>query len=512
MATRNLSEIERWFAEETFQSKRNGIISASIYTCREEEEMLKDDTATLSSVKTVRLAGGEKCTLIKLALKYLIQENVILQLTLNSEAKLQSLEKICTKDVLTKLDFPSLVDEKIECYHSLPLPLLKEIFNNEPFLVNKPLWRLFIIDENMLIFHGNETIFDAFSMMNIQRAMQVAINKAKHDLINVTGNIEDIETLFINRNYSNLKIPKSVYDSGKLFIPSIGRDILNSQTQFFFKKIYTDGIKKSIDILRGSQPTNQLQIHNLYNQYSDLCGNSVFGNIPTEKYNRLKSFLYNEDISLKSFIATIVMMCLDVSKSSEQSDILFQFPHNLRKDSKAELDLLNFKNILVKCPVSYVTTKNFLDFDFYNGYDPKNVRFPLEDPEFKEKLLDFNFEQISRLFESNIRARVNASNRSGLNDDDIKRMKMTASNTYLIDKVIEINDLSEESLEIPKESNYILKDAFFVKSSNPHAFLTVSLTSTKMNGLNITLTYPEGYDMDEFILKFEDTIDLACGN
>ncbi|CAI8494184.1 unnamed protein product [Hanseniaspora opuntiae] len=288
MATRNLSEIERWFAEEAFQSKRNGIISASIYTCREEEEMLKDDTATLSSVKTVRLAGGEKCTLIKLALKYLIQENVILQLTLNSEAKLQSLEKICTKDVLTKLDFPSLVDEKIECYHSLPLPLLKEIFNNEPFLVNKPLWRLFIIDENMLIFHGNETIFDAFSMMNIQRAMQVAINKAKHDLINVTGNMEDIETLFINRNYSNLKIPKSVYDSGKLFIPSIGRDILNSQTQFFFKKIYTDGIKKSIDILRGSQPTNQLQIHNLYNQYSDLCGNSVIWEHTYRKIQQVK--------------------------------------------------------------------------------------------------------------------------------------------------------------------------------------------------------------------------------
>ncbi|KAL6930452.1 uncharacterized protein HGUI_00697 [Hanseniaspora guilliermondii] len=512
MATRNLSEIERWFAEETFQSKRNGIVSASVYTSREEEEMLKDDTATLSSVKTVRLAGGEKCALIKLALKYLIEENIILQLTLNADAKLQSLEKIFVNDVLTKLDFPSLVDEKIECYHSLPLPLLKEIFNNEPFLINKPLWRLFLIDENMLIFHGNETIFDAFSMMNMQRAMQIAINRAKHDLINISENMEVIDTLFINRDYRNLKIPKSVYDSSKLFIPSIGKDILNSQTQFFFKKIYTEGIKKSIDILRGYQPTNHLQIHNLYNQYSDLCGNSVFGNISTDKYKRLKKFLYNEDISLKSFIATIVMMCLDVSKSSEQSDILFQFPYNLRKVSKSELDLLSFKNILVKCPVSYVTSKNFLDFDFYNGYDANNVRFPLEDPEFKEKLLDFNFEHISKLFETSIRARINAWNRCGLNDDDIKRMKMAASNTYLIDKVIEINDLVEESLEIPKESNYMLKDAFFVKSSNPHAFLTVSLTSTQMNGLNITLTYPEGYEMDEFILKFEDTIDLACGN
>ena len=512
MATRNLSEIERWFAEETFQSKRNGIISASVYTCSEEEEMLKDDTATLTSVKSVRLAGGEKCTLIKLALKYLIQENVILQLTLNSDAKLQSLEKIQTDDVLTKLDFPSLVDEKIECYHSLPLPLLKEIFNNEPFLINKPLWRLYLIDENMLIFHGNETIFDAFSMMNVQRAMQKAISKAKCDLINNSESTKEITTLFVNKNYKDTKLPNSVYGSNKLFIPSIGKDILNSQAQFFFKKIYTDGIKKSFDLLRGNTSTNQLHIDSLYNQYSDLCGNSVFGNMSTCKYQKLKKYLKKEDISLKSFIATLVMMCLDVSKSNENSSILFQFAHNLRSKSSSSLDLLNFKNILVKCPVSYATDRNFLNHDFYNGYDPKNVRFPLEDPDFKEKLLDFNFDHISNLFESSIRTRIDAWNRGGLNDDDIKRMKMTASNTYSTDKVIEINDLADESLEIPEESNYILKDAYFVKSSNPHAFLTISLTSTKMSGLNISITYPEGYDLDDFIMKFEETIELACGN
>lgn len=512
MSTRNLSEIERWFAEETFQSKRNGIISASVYTCSEEEEMLKDDTATLTSVKSVRLAGGEKCTLIKLALKYLIEENVVLQLTLNTDAKLQSLEKIDTKDVLTKLDFPSLVDEKIECYHSLPLPLLKEIFNNEPFLINKPLWKLYLIDENMLIFHGNETIFDAYSMMNLQRAMQVAINKAKYRLINSSGNIDEIITLFENKNYKDLKIPKSVYDSSKLFIPSVGKDILNSQTQFFFKKIFADGIKKSFDIITGNTSANHLQNSNLYNQYSDLCGNSVFGNISSTKYEALKMFLNKENISLKSFIATLVMMCLDVSKTNENSDILFQFPHNLRKSKSIKLDLLNFKNILLKCPIAYVTDKNFLSYDFYNGYDPKNVRFPLDDPDFKEKLLDFNFEQISNLFESGIRHRVEAWNRGGLNDDDIKRMKMTASNTYSMDKVIEINDLTDEDLEISEESNYMLKDAFFVKSSNQHAFLTVSLTSTKMSGLNISITYPEGYDLDDFILRFENTIDLACGN
>lgn len=515
MAIRSLSEVEKFFALETLQCKRNGIISASVYTCKEEEDMLRDETATLSSLKSVRVAGGSKCTLIKKALKILISENEALQVCITEELKFATLKEISLNDVLTKLDFENLIDEKIGCYHSLPLPLLKEIFNKFTFDIGKPLWKVYLVDENMIIFHGNESLFDDFSMMILQNKMQNCIRRAKKQMLK-NLDTDDFSVLFRESKNSVPTFPKSIYDSGKLFIPSVGRDIFNSQAQFFFKKVFKDAIKKPIEFLSGNSIMPPVHGHFL-NKYNDLSGNSIFGNLDPQQYSKLKQFLEKENLSLKSFIATLTMMCLDVNGStsagpqSDNKEMIFQFPFNLRdKNSNKKLETLEFKNITVKCPLKYATDRNFLEYDFYNGYDPKNVRFPLDDPDFREKLLDFNFEQISELFESQLNSRIKAWQRSGLNDDDFKRMKMMASNNFVLDKAIEINDLTEFNLEVEDKSSYMLKDLFFVKSANPQNFISIALTATALNGLNITISYPDGYDLDDFVMNFESTLKLVC--
>ncbi|KAL6929518.1 hypothetical protein ACO0SA_000921 [Hanseniaspora valbyensis] len=517
MSLRNLSEVERIFALETFQCKRNGIISASVYTCKEEEDMLKDETATLSTIKSVRVAGGEKCSLIKQALTLLISENSALQVCINEELKFCVLDKINVKDVLTKLDFENLVDEKISCYHSLPLPMLKEIFNKFTFDFGKPLWRVYLVDENMIIFHGNECLFDDFSMMMLQSKMQDCIKRVR--LQQDCDLNKDVEVLFKLDKNKDLNFPKSIYDSGKLFIPSIGREIFNSQAQFFFQKIYKDTIKKPLDFLTGSSMLSHAHDGHFLNKYNDLCGNSIFGNLTPEQYTKLKCFLDKENLTLKSFIATLTMISLDFDSSknkekcADNKDLIFQFPFNLRdKASNDKLETLNFKNITIKCPLKYATDKNFLEHDFYNGYDPKNIRFSIDDPDFKEKLMDFNFDQISQLIESQLNTRIKAWQKSGLNDDDFKRMKMMASKNFTLDKCIEINDLTDFKLEVPDKSSYLLKDLFFIKSANPQTFISISLTATEISGLNLAISYPEGYDLDDFVMNFETTLKLVCGN
>ncbi|XBW34707.1 hypothetical protein QEN19_000274 [Hanseniaspora menglaensis] len=513
MPLRNLSEVEKLFAQQTIQSKRNGIISASVYTCLEEEDMLKEETATLTSIKSLRVAGGPECHLIKKALKMLIHENEVLQVCVNKDLKFDILSVIEFDDVFTKLDFDSLIDEKLSCYHSLPLPLLKEIFNKMNFDFEKPLWRVYVVDENMIIFHGNECLFDNFSMMILQKKMQECLIKVKIQSKEKLD-MQDKKIIFKSSNNSSVKFSKSIYDSGKLYIPSVGRKIFNSQAQFFFKKIYKDVIKKPIELLTGtvSDITN---CDVLSNKYNDLCGNTVFGNLNVNEYNNLKQFLVKENLSLKSFIATVAMMCFDFdleatkNKHFVNNELAFQFPFNIRKnDPSAQLDTLNFKNITIACPLKFATDKNFIEYDFYNCYDANNVRFPLDDPEFKEKLLDFNFEQISELFESSLNAREKAWRRCGLNDDDFKRMKMMASDNFVLAKAVEINDLTEFNLEMPLNSNYLLKDLFFIKSANPQNFISISLTTTTLSGLSISITYPDGYELDDFVIKFEATLRL----
>lgn len=510
MLARPLSEVEKTIALETLNNKRNGILSAVVFSSDQEEALREDDTATLASIRSYRVGSS----LIKKALQLLVYENPELQVCINDDLKYEQIKTINYHDVLNKLDFDNVIDEKINCYHSIPLYLLREIFNKTKFELNKPLWRMFIVDENMLVFHGHESLFDNFSVMNLQKKLYNTIGtlQSKKNDQQQSGQV-----LFESKFAKHFDFPKSIFDSSKLYLPAVAKDLLQLQTQSFFKNVYLQTIKKPIDFF-NSTPQYEILNHktSIVFNFNDLCGNTVFGNISPSQFQNLKKALELENITLKTFMASLSMMCLQPFTASMNKDdfISFCFPIDLRKDllyyekDNASLGGLVYKKIIVECPLAMISDSAYDNATFHNGYDPKNVKIPKADPKFAEKLFEYKFNQVAAHIQSSVDQRVKVWKRNKFNDDDFKRMKFGKKDAQE-QKYFEINDLTDFKLE-PKggktSEKYKPKEIFFVKSENPESFMSLSFTYCELSGMNICIQYPEGYNMDDYVSNFETLI------
>lgn len=495
---RSLSSVEKKLFSQNLNNKRNGLMFAAVYsTCFDKEETWSDN-ATLLTVKDQRLSTS----LVSRALKKVINNNVELYTTINDNLEFQPVKTIMFDDVVQKVEFDSYKDELVNCHDGVPPYLLRHIFDKNKFETakHKPLWQILIVDETMVIFHGHDVLFDIFAAANFHKLFQQALNQLPKD-----G--PTLECLFKNDSKASF-FPKSIYENHKLRLPAIATDLFQLQTQSFFKSVYNWTIKKPLDFINTNPNSGLKYYQSCYTDIllgaNNLCGTTVFGNISAERVCALKKIMKQENICLSSFVCAIALLCLKPLVNNFGSSVTFSIPVNLRSTiPQASRFGLCYKNVLVECPLTLIDDKVFQGLNVYNGYDIRNTKPTNKDPNYEESLLEYQFREACTHVDNTLKQRWRAWERSGFNDDDIKRMKFGKTEQGKSKRIIEVNDVTEFQFHVDDNATFNIKDVCFTKSQNLETFMSLSCAFSERSGLNVCIHYPDGYNMDVFVECFQ---------
>lgn len=502
MSFRSLGSVEKKVLSQTLEGHRNGVVFGAMYSSTTEEW---SDDATLLTYKDSRL----NMSLLTRALNKLISEHVELYTSINEKLEFAPVKRIKADEVIKNITFDSYKDELVNCRFGAPPYLLRHIFNQTNFQPGSGsvLWSLYVVDETLVIFHGHDVLFDIFSAANFHKLFLETLNSIPKD-----G--KELSTVFKFDQAVLPHFPRSIFDNAKLHLPAMAADLLNMQTQSFFKSIYFNAFKKPLDYL-NSTPYQQLKEYrtrygDILRTDNNLCGTTIFGNIPAARFSHLNEIVKQQNICLRSFICGITMLCLKPMVKNFTGSITFSLPINLRSSIEESSDFgLFFKNIRVECPLSLIDDKNFKGLTLYNGYDSSNVKLSETDPKYKEHLLEYQFKQITDHVVGMLKQRLRAWEKFGFNDDDIKRMKFSLEEKTENTKLIQINDVSDITTFSNKHGTgrFSVRELNLTQSLSPSQFMSLSYTHNEDNGLNICIHYPEGYNMEPFVECFQSFIE-----
>lgn len=523
MSLRVLSSFEKKILGQSVEKKRNGITFAATYSSTSEEW---SDDATLSTLKDSRLT----LPILTHALKNLISKNIELALTINENMEFTLLKNLKTDDVINVIQFSSVKDEKVNCHAGAPPYLLHHIFNNTTFTPgsNKPLWELYIVDESLLIFHGQDTLFDSFSGANFHKFLLDEINSIIIEGKKISK-LKKLEYIFYQNDTTKFtySLPKSIYDNAKIHLPAKSPALLNLQTQSFFKSIYFSTVKKPFEMLSlfgGNDEDNYLKNLKEYKSLpstkslifdTSLCGTTVFGSISKERFSYLHSLVEHEHICFRSLICGITMLCLKPLVKNFDGLITFSMPVDLRKyikksDPSPRNFGLYYKDIRVECPLSLIDDRLFGSEN--DDYDAKTLND--ENSEYTEKLLEHQLKQVTNFVKNVILENIRKFEKFGFDDDDIRRMKYgnTNDNTSEKDqnKIISICDTSDIVLgntKVKEDSQFNLKNTSFTKSLMSNECMSLCYSYCNDTGLNICIHFPDSYNMESFVECFQSFID-----
>ena len=522
MSLRVLSSFEKKLLTQSVENKRSGITFAATYSSCQENW---DDDATLATVKGKRLS----MPLLTHALNRLIAKNTELALTINENIEFELLKKIKTDAVIKIVQFGSYKDEKINCHGGAPPYLLRHIFNNAKYTPgnNLPLWELYVVDEAMIVFHGHDALFDSFSGANFHKLLMAEINEV---ILNRRTDVElsKLDNLFDRTDIvEQVTLPKSIYDHPKIHLPAKSPELFNKQTHSFFKTVYFNAVRKPFDILPffnfgGDENTlkqldeyKSIKGSNPLDYETNLCGTTVFGTISRERFGYLHSLVEQENICFKSLICGITMLCLkplveDFSKSitfSMQVDLRDYLKHT---DEQPRDFGLYYKEIRVECPFSLIDDRSFKDTDS----DSETKTLNEDDSEYMEQLLESQLKNVTEHIKSVISDNMRRFEKSGFDDDDIRRMKYDNSKEDAEDKtqqrVIDICDTSDIVLGNSTEIGnglFNLKNTSFTKSLNKNEYMSICYSYCVDSGLNICIHFPETYNMENFVECFQSFIE-----
>lgn len=502
MSFRSLCNVERKVLSQTLEGYRNGVVFGGMYSSTSEEW---SDDATLLTFKDFRLNAA----LLSRALHKLISEHVELYTTINERLDFAPVKEIKLTDVVKEITFDSYKDEVINCRFGAPPYLIRHIFNQTSFQPGSGdvLWNLYVVDETLVIFHGHDVLFDVFSAANFHKLFLETLNT-------LPKGGEELTPIFRFDATSHPKFRRSIFDNAKLHLPAMAADLLNLQTQSFFKSIYFNAVKKPLEYLNSNR---HQQLKECKTRYSDilrtdnnLCGTTIFGNIAPDRFNHLCSIVSEQNICLRSFICGITMICLKPMVRTFNASITFVVPINLRASIEDSSDFgLYYKNVRVECPLSLIDDKVFQGLTVYNGYDSRSVKPKVSDPRYREQLLEFQFKQITNHIASVLKQRLRTWERSDFNDDDIKRMRFTLEEKTVNTKLIQINDVSDISfLPASKENGgFKVRELNVTRSLSPNLFMSLSYTHSEDNGLNICIHYPDRYNMESFVECFQSFVE-----
>ncbi|QID82709.1 hypothetical protein GRS66_005139 [Saccharomyces pastorianus] len=513
---RPLSSFEKKILTQSLNDQRNGTIFSSTYSkslSRENDADWHSDEVTLrtnSSKDDSRLT----LPLIATTLKRLIKSQPALFATVNEEWEFEPLKQLKTSDIVNVIEFETIKDKEVNCHWGVPPPyLLRHAFNKTRFVPgsNKPLWTLYVIDEALLVFHGHDVLFDIFSAANFHKLFLKELNEIStvtHSEDRILFDVNDI-------NLSELKLPKSIYDSAKLHLPAMTPQIFHKQTQSFFKSIYYNTLKRPFGYLTNqtslssSVSATQLKKYNdILNAHTSLCGTTVFGIVNNQRFNYLKSIVNQEHICLRSFICGIVMICLKPLVKDFSGTIVFTIPINLRNHLGLGGSLgLFFKELRVECPLSLIDDELSANEFLTNSNDNED-----NDDEFNERLMEYQFNKVTKHVSGFIMAKLRSWEKNGFNDDDIRRMKYDNDDDFHIQnsrtKLIQINDVSDISLSMNgDDKSFKIVSTGFTSSINRPTLMSLSYTYCEEMGLNICIHYPDSYNLESFVECFESFIE-----
>ena len=369
MPFRSLGSYEKKLLSQYMDGSRNGIVFSAKFSAIWDET---SDDATLFTV-------GECCMLksvISKALKKLIAEHIELYTTINEKLYFTPIKVIKPDDVIEMITIGHQKDAFVHCHLDPPPYVVSHIFNKFDFKIGcgKPLWKLYIVNESILIFHGHDVLFDIFSAATFINLFMKALHSA-------SNSPKKIDYLFkFDERKSNCNYHRSIYENPKLHLPSMATDLLNLQTQSFLKNLYNNTIKKPIGLFAPHQKLQvtefKLPYPDIINGVCSLYGTTVIKVIGTERFKHLNIILKQENICFRSFICSIAMLCLKPLIRNFNGNIIFSIPINLRPfiDDSSDLGLF-YKNIRVVCPLSLVND----DINKNSGADSKGNKITLED-------------------------------------------------------------------------------------------------------------------------------------
>ncbi|SCW01492.1 LAFE_0E00826g1_1 [Lachancea fermentati] len=498
---RNLTSVEKRICIETINGERNGVVFSAAYSKGNGREETWNDDATLLTVRDQRLTSS----LVYQALSSMIRDNVELFTTINECMQFEPVLQITVDDVIRKVEFESYKDELVNCHNGIPPYLLRHIFDKSKFSLGKqqPLWELFIVDETMVVFHGHDVLFDIFAAANFHKLFLRSLNS-------LTASEAPVSDCLFKYKAGSGILQKSIFENPKLHLPAIASDLFQLQTRAFFKSVYNLTVKKPLEFLEsgqtGTAKSYQSHYTDILSGTRDLCGTIIFGNISPDRFQSLKKIINRENICLRSFICAIVLLCLKPLVRKFDGSITFSVPVDLRDSIPWSTPFgLYYKDILIDCPLSLINDRIFKGLNVYNGYDPSNVKPSERDPAFEESLLEYQFRESVSYVSGCLKQRMRTWERCQFNDDDIKRMKFTKSESRktVKSKIIEINDVTNQQFCTAEEMTYHIKDVCLTSSRNSDAFMSISYCYSDEFGLNICIHYPEGYAMETFVECFQ---------
>lgn len=507
MSFRPLATYEKKLLSQSLDNQTNGTIVSAKYSIAAGED-LSDDATLLTNGEP-----GAMMNIIIRALEKLVYEHPELYTTINDQLEFEPVQEIRASEIISAITFDSIKDEFVNCHLGAPPYLLRHIFNRNKFQPGsgKPLWELYVVDESLVIFHGSDMLFDIYAASNFHKLFFQALN-----YVPKAG--ESVEIIFKRDQifqHSAVAFPNSIYDNPLNYFPAKTLDLVHLQTQSFFKSVFNKIIKKSFNYLTfNSEPMNGFK--NKYGDFLDasspLCGTTVFGNISTDRFDYLNSIAQHENVCTKSLICGLAMLALKPIIKDFTSSITFSITVNLRShiSDSSEFGLCH-KNIRVECPLSMIDDNVYKNLNIYNGYDSSSIKVHADDPSFEDKAIEYQFKQISDLVSSTMKQRMRSWRRCGFNDDDIKRMKFAQEEKLTTTKVIQINDVSEFSLDSNNGTNGVsVRELSLTHSLSSSEFMSMSFSQCKETGTNICIHYPDSYNMENFVERFQQFIEDEC--
>lgn len=465
--------------------------------------MSSSNTAFSSNTITPNsLKNFNKEVLLK-AIKNLINNHIELALAISERGDWYILKEIEFNQIISTIQFDTLKDEEINCHLGAPPYLLRHIFNQNCFKLGDPLWKIFILDNSMIYFHGQSPLFDIYSCANFHNLLLIELNKVIGEQ---NEKIENNGKKCHKKKQTSWKItpqiewhsfPRSIFDNSAFYIPNCTRSnffkmSFKEEKESLIKSIYFNTMKKPLSFLKNTDNSLTKKIikvekyEDLLDSGSELCGRTVFGTISIERFNYLNDIVTENKINFKSFIVGLVMLCLKPSISDfNDKPLLFSIRTNLRNLVKDSRDLgLYYKDIRISVPLSLINNENYPDVH-------------PEDPDYDKKINEIQFNFITRHVNEYINRRIDQYKLDGPIDSDLCTMKKEFDPTTYI----QINDLSQ--IHIANDLPYKINNFNFTTSLNIYERMSISYTVCGENGLNLCVHHSENSNFDTFVQNLQ---------
>ncbi|SCU80174.1 LAFA_0B07910g1_1 [Lachancea sp. 'fantastica'] len=475
---------------DTTNGLQNGVVFAATY----EDASLS--AASEQGVKNSSKSGqGLTQNKIQIALAKVIDNYAELRTTVNSDMQFELLDCVPYDDVVLNVQLECFNDKHLDCHGGIPPYILRQILSNNTWSTGKPLWKLLLVRDKMLIFHGHDALFDSYTAANFHKLFLNALNSSEESPSKVSkfisqygAKLTHLQKSCFNRQPAPVCSPElcSCYDG-----TSSAAEGCNS----FFRA------KPSFSLEHEQYDRVMMPSAALYNNARPvpLCGKVVFGIVDTTRLSVLQSYVKDSATTLQMFLAAATIFSLENANFKHLANLSFAIPMCPRNSKvKASEGGFSPNNVFLNFPFSdnndeslKISDHKLEDLDgatlkdqaFANEQSDKGLRF--------EALLS----AVSKKMKDAKRVLDNTRN------EDLNHRKSTKT------PVVEIIDLTSHTFPKSEKDQYFIQDAYAARSRKTDVFMSIHFCLAS-SGLTVSIHYPEESSMDVFVEHFESLMEL----